>query len=512
MPLNSNIRLILTYYNGEELDISIPLQYYTTMNPERKTQILTFVRNQIAQSQILLKTLVLDPQGGKLPYRDVYTTVSTHIRDFSKQGGEPRWIAIAGLRGVGKTTILAQLFSNLEVESDKKLYLSLDQTTSLGFSLQEILAAYEELLGTSFEALQTPVFLFLDEVQYQKDWGVIVKTIYDRSRNIFILTTGSSALSLATNADIARRMVFEKLYPLGFAEYIHAKFHKSLSVDLADRIKKALFFSENADEVFEKLQKETGEVTKFWAGIERFEVNRYFKYGSLPFSLGFSNEQLIYQQVQKVMNNIITNDVTQLNAFDKPTLSKLSQLLYAIAGADTISISKLASTITLDPKTLIVALDAFEKTEVLLRIMPYGAHYSQVKKPSKYLFTSSAYRAMYYNLVGSIEQYENYKGKLLEDVMAMYLTRLFGNQLGTTSLTYDSAEVGADFILEVTPGGGKIVIEAGTGNKGRKGLEQTVNTLRKVKGKYGLIVSQTHLKFDKETNCVSVPLEYFLLI
>lgn len=482
------------------------------MDPDRKTQILAFVRNQITQSEVLLKILTFDPQGKKLPYRDVYATLSAYLHDFSEKRGEPRWIAVAGLRGIGKTTVLAQLFSNLEIESDKKLYLSLDQTTSLGFSLQEIIAAYEELLGTSFETLQTPIFLFLDEVQYQKDWGVTVKTIYDRSRNVFILATGSSALSLQTNADIARRMVFEKLYPLGFAEYIHAKFHKSLSVALADRIKKALFFSESAGEVFEKLQKETGEVTKFWAGIERFEVDRYFKYGSLPFSLGLSNEPLIYQQIQKIMDNIITNDVTQLNAFDKPTLSKLSQLLYAVAGADTISINKLAATITVDPKTLIQALDAFEKTEVLLRVMPYGAHYSQVKKPSKYLFTSSAYRAMYYNLVGSIEQYENYKGKLLEDVMGMYLIRLFGNKLGTTSLTYDSAQLGADFILEVKPGGGKIVIEAGTSNKGKRGLQQTINTLEKVNGKYGLIVSKTHLAFDKETNCVSVPLEYFLPI
>lgn len=482
------------------------------MDPERKTQILAFVRNQITQSKVLLKTLACDSQGEKLPYRNVYATLSAYLHNFSKKKGEPRWIAIAGLRGVGKTTILAQLFSNLDVESDKKLYLSLDQTTNLGFNLQEVLASYEELLGASFETLQAPIFLFLDEVQYQKDWGVTIKTVYDRSRNIFIIATGSSALSLQTNADISRRMVFEKLYPLGFAEYAHAKLHKSLSTALLDRIKKALFFSESAGEVFQKLRKETGEVSQFWAGIERFEVDRYFKYGSLPFSLGFSNEQLIYQQIQKVMDNIISNDVTQLNAFDKPTLSKLSQLLYAVAGADIISINKLAATISLDPKTLIQAFDAFEKTEVLLRVMPYGAHYSQVKKPSKYLFASSAYRAMYYNLVGSVEQYENYKGKLLEDVMGMYLIRLFGNKLGTTSLTHDSAEHGADFILEVKPRGGKIVIEAGTGTKSKRGFEQTINTLEKVKGKYGLIVSRTHLAFDKKTNCVSVPLEYFLLI
>lgn len=482
------------------------------MDAEKKSQIIAYIRNQLTLSEERLKELTFNNQGNKLPYRDVYHTIKNYIGEFTKGESEPRWLALAGLRGVGKTTVLAQLFTDCEWESNHKLYISLDQTTSLGFSLIEIVGAYEEFLGVSLEALKTPILLLLDEVQYEEKWAIIAKTIYDRTSKVFILATGSSALSLQTNADVSRRMVLEKIYPLGFAEYAHAKFTKKLPDGLSERLKVALFFSDSPEEAHKALQKETALVNTFWAGIERFEIDRYIKFGTLPFAIRPQNESIIYKQIDQVMSAVIEKDVARLNAFDKKTLPKLSQLLYALSGADIVSVVKLAETTELDSRTVTQALDAFEKTEVLLRVLPYGAHYSQVKKSSKYLFTSSAYRAMYYSLIGSVEQYENYKGKLLEDIIGMYLTRLFGNKLGMTSLTYDSAAFGADFILETKPHGGKIVIEAGMGKKRGRGFEQVANTLAKVEGKYGLVVSQTNLSMDKETNCVAVPLEYFFLL
>ncbi len=472
------------------------------------SQILTFVRNQLTQSEILLKTLTLDTQGRKLAYRSVYSTLSGYMQTFLEKRGEPRWIAIAGLRGVGKTTLLAQLYTDFQVKSDQKLYIPLDLAEDLGFSLSELLMAYEKLFGTTFERLEKPIFLFLDEVQYQKNWAVTIKTLIDRSRNVFVIATGSSAVAIQTNADIARRMVLEKLYPLGFNEYIYAKFQKTMPYGLSEKIKNALFSSKTAQEVYKMLQKERAIVTTFWTDIERFEIDRYFKYGNLPFALGLDNEQLAYQQIRTIIENIINKDIPALNAFDKTTLNKLSQLLYAMAGADIVSIPKLSTTIGLDPKTVIQALETLEKTEVLLRVYPYGAHYSQVKKPSKYLFTSSAYRAMYYNLVRSVEQYDEYKGKLLEDITGMYLFREFGRNIGI-SITYDSAEGGADFILSLNTQKEKIVLEVGAR---KKGFKQVIATLQKVGGKYGLLVSQTDLSLQINKNCVSVPLEYFLLI
>lgn len=322
------------------------------------------------------------------------------------------------------------------------------------------------------------------------------------------MVTGSSAVALQTNPDVDCRMLLEKLYPLKFSEYIDAKFQKKLPEGLDTRIQSALYSSTSAEEVYRKLQAETRLVTNYWKGIDRFEIDRYLKYGSLPFALNLSNEQLIYQQIQRLIENIINKDVSELNNFDKPTLSKISQLLYAIAGADVVSVGKLASILNLNPKTVIQALDTLEKTEMLLRVYPYGAHYSQVKKPSKYLFTSSTYRAMYYNLIGSIELYDQYKGWLLEDVTDVGLSYLYSNVPGA-SLTYDNTESGADFILFPSADSQKIILEVGMG---KKGFRQAINSLQKVKAKYGLIVSQTRLDINNEQKCITVPLEYFLLV
>ena len=145
---------------------------------------------------------------------------------------------------------------------------------------------------------------------------------------------------------------------------------------------------------------------------------------------------------------------------------------------------------------------------MLLRVYPYGAHYSQVKKPSKYLFTSSTYRAMYYNLIGSVELYDQYKGRLLEDVTGVGLSYLYSNIPGA-SLTYDNAESGADFILLPSVDSQKIILEV---CMGKKGFRQAINSLQKVKAKYGLIVSQTRLDVNKNQKFITVPLEYFLLV
>jgi hypothetical protein len=112
---------------------------------------------------------------------------------------------------------------------------------------------------------------------------------------------------------------------------------------------------------------------------------------------------------------------------------------------------------------------------------------------------------MYYKMVGSIISSENARGKLLEDMVGMYLYRIFYNT-PMKSLTYDSAEKGADFILGF--GKQKLVIEVGSGKKGYK---QIIPTSRKAKPTYSLIISEEALEYSEELNAVKVPFKLFLL-
>ena len=113
---------------------------------------------------------------------------------------------------------------------------------------------------------------------------------------------------------------------------------------------------------------------------------------------------------------------------------------------------------------------------------------------------------MYYNMVGNIIGNENYRGKLLEDVVGMYLNRLLYKKINV-SITYDSAQGGADFIVGWERQ--RIIIEVGSGDKGAR---QIKNTMAKVEARYGFTISSNYLNLIRDENILQVPLEYFLLV
>jgi hypothetical protein len=114
---------------------------------------------------------------------------------------------------------------------------------------------------------------------------------------------------------------------------------------------------------------------------------------------------------------------------------------------------------------------------------------------------------MHFNFIGHISRTDNQNGKLLEDLSAMYFTKIIKRMIGA-SLTYDSGSGGADFVFGL-PDGTKIVFEVGTG---KKDFSQVESTSKKVKSKYGVNLSMTPQTLSKDSQNVSVPISYFLLI
>lgn len=195
--------------------------------------LLKFLQEQSTLADFRAKSYIQDPQNHKRPQRNIFVRLEKYVNDFLAGNTKIRWITLTGLRGSGKTTVLFQLYSMINASEYSKLFLSLDTTHGLlGVSLYEVLETYEKLLGKPFEALDKPLVLFLDEVQYDKTWGLALKSLYDRTDKVFIFSTGSAALMLNTNADIARRTVFEKMHPLSFTEYLKIAHRKEEVVGL----------------------------------------------------------------------------------------------------------------------------------------------------------------------------------------------------------------------------------------------------------------------------------------
>ncbi|MFH1375851.1 MAG: AAA family ATPase [Patescibacteria group bacterium] len=475
---------------------------------EIREKIVNFLNEQIAQASLKAQAYVFDEKGHKRLQRNIFVKMESYLKSFLAGSIKIRWVTLTGLRGSGKTTLLSQLFHSVKNSRDcYKLFISLDQTSQiLGASLDEVISTYEDIIGKSLEALDKPLLLFLDEVQYDQKWGIVLKSIYDRSNKVFVFATGSAALLVNSNTDIARRTVFEKLFPLSFSEYLKVKSHKFEFKGFAKEIRTALFLSERAQDVYDSLKFLKQKANQYYLGITRHEFSKYLEYGSLPFMMVSENESVIYDQISKTLDKVVSGDIASIGHFSSEIISKIPGILYAVADMDAFNFSTVSNSFSISRPKVVEIFNLLEQTEILHRIYPHGSHLNQAaKKPSKYLFSAPAFRAMYYKMLGNTISAENAQGKLLEDLVGMYLYRIFYRKHGT-SLTYDSAKGGADFILGM--GEQKIVIEVGAGEKGYR---QVIATAKKVKSKYGLIISNNALEYSEEFNTVKVPLRLFLL-
>lgn len=454
--------------------------------------------------------------------RRAYLSVQARAASFKRQEEHKVWVSMPGLRGIGKTTILAQLHNDPLFQDTKKLFASFDRVLTIGASIQDFISACEEYIGSSFEDCDEPIALFLDEVQYLENWAVGLKTVLDRANNIFIFCTGSSALSLQSDANVARRMDIIKLHPLCFTEYVMIKqAHSGMTTTrpiprLASELRAAIFQSMNAEDAYQKLVACRDRVNQYWSGTgyRRNELfGEYLAYGTLPFTLDLPNRATIWDRISRILSESLDRDVIKLGRFDSPTISAIPQLLFLLASSSEVSINGLCGDLKMNQRTVTSILSALEKTEIITAIPPKGTHNGKIKKASKYMFTSPAMRAALCNFGGIITPDNNtmLRGKLLEDIVAMYFKRLFIDPpLSRAIVEYDTAKGGADFII--SPDGKKtssIALEVGSKKTTPK---QAIQTLNDVGGRYGAIVTSGELSVQPKNNVVIIPFEYFFLI
>ena len=105
-------------------------------------------------------------------------------------------------------------------------------------------------------------YLFIDEFQYSKNGGKILKYIYD-SQNIKIIISGSSAADISIQAVkyLVGRVLIFTLYPFDFYEFLFSKdkkfFHYYLEhKDVAYNFDGVVKISETADRILMKYYEE----------------------------------------------------------------------------------------------------------------------------------------------------------------------------------------------------------------------------------------------------------------
>jgi predicted AAA+ superfamily ATPase len=257
---------------------------------------------------------------------------------------------IVGARQVGKTTLMQELKSKLEENSEETLYLSMDiQEDRTHFESQQDLIDRIEL-----EFGEEKGYVFLDEIQRKENAGLFLKGIYDRDLPHKFVVSGSGSLELKENIHeslAGRKRVFE-LPPVSFKEFVNYE----TDYEYEDRLEK--YFEVNKD------------------GTDRL-LKKYLNYGGYPRVVTEQKESEKRRVIDEIFSSYLERDVSSfLNVRKLDAYSKLVSVLADQMG-DPLSNSKLARDVGVKSTTVRNYLDYLDKTFIVEQTNPF---YTNKKK------------------------------------------------------------------------------------------------------------------------------------
>lgn len=279
---------------------------------------------------------------------------------INKLPWERQLIGIKGSRGVGKTTMILQYIKSRYQQSEKAIYVSLDD---MYFAENSLLEFADEFVSKGGE------HLFVDEVHKYPNWSVELKNIYDYHPKLRVVFTGSSLLEiLNSRADLSRRALVFNLQGLSFREFLLFR-HNILTDSLS----------------FEDVLSSHTEIA---LGISnRFKPLAYFdeylKTGYFPFFEG--NRSLYYKQLQEVVNMILEIELPLLRNTDISIVSKIKQLLLIISRSVPFkpNISSIADKVNVTRKTILDYITYLNDAGILSLIYKDSHGVSLLQKPEK---------------------------------------------------------------------------------------------------------------------------------
>lgn len=489
------------------------------MEVDKKEEVLKYVYAKLAQAPFFVEKMI-NVKGKPLPFRQAAIKLQNYAESFineEKGADENRIVVLPGLRGVGKTTMLLQLYDFLVrkkgVSQDKVLYFSTDELKDyLGASISEVIIVFtEDILKTTLNQLDEKIFLLIDETHFDEKWDTAAKIVYDQSKNVFLLLTGSSALNIEMSVDLTRRAKKEKVFPLNFSEYLLLRYNLETDEEMSNKLIKLIFNATNEKVLEEAIDKER-EIAKQTLPVGKPLDKEFLPFvtsGDLPFSFGL-DEKEIYERTMGMVERVIEKDVFTIQSFNTETRAIIKRIIYFLASQSLggTSDTKLAKYLETSSKQIRNILDVLEKTHLVFSVKPYGGAGKIVRKPWKYYFLSPSINAAIRFKLGLYDKTSNKMfGVLVESMVASSLLRMKETTNLPTGIFYDPNDGGVDFII--LDGKENIIpIEV---SYGKKGKEQIENAIRKYRSKYGIIICECP-KIKKEGNIVYLPLTTFSFV
>jgi len=338
---------------------------------------------------------------------------------------ESRMIAIKGLRGAGKTTMLLQHMKFGQPKGAKSLYLTADHPWLYTHTLLDTAKTWVQNGGTA---------LYIDEVHKYANWSRELKNIYDGFPKLKVYFTASSALDIYRGeSDLSRRVLTYTLPGMSFREYLNLTQRKALPTVSLEQI------LDNPAQAAATIK-------------EQIEIplplfREYLVKGYLPFTHGEHGGHYLTRLLQ-VIDTSISTDLAFIQNYSSTHAVKIKKLMGVIAESAPFepNISALAQKLQLGRDTVNSFLHHLERACLLNLVNRSTQGMAALQKPDKIYLENT-------NLSFALRETPD-PGTIRETV--------FLNQLRNAGQEVTLAEKG-DFLVNDT-----FTFEVGGRNKSRK--------------------------------------------
>lgn len=272
-------------------------------------------------------------------------------------------IVILGMRRVGKTYLLYDLFN--QIKTKNKIFLDLEKPEDRQIFNEENLEAIInnlKILGINLKEKRPGkkninkerAWIFLDEIQYLKKIPSILKFLTDHYQIKFIVT-GSSSFYLKNlfYESLAGRKIIFNLYPLDFGEFLI--FRNKKNIPKAFSLKELTHLN-----------------TKMVYSLYQPLFEEYITTGGFPQAVLTDSKEKIKNLLLEIINSYIFIDIKTLANFKE--IENLEKLIYLLPSriGQKLEISKLASEINISRETTKNYLSFLENTFIIQRIKPFS--------------------------------------------------------------------------------------------------------------------------------------------
>lgn len=331
-------------------------------------------------------------------------------------------IVIRGPRQSGKSTLLKKINQDLLLKYKKENILYIDFEDELEKSKFE--ENWREYLKFYLRE-KNRSFIILDEIQYLKDGGKILKLLFDHYPQIKFIVSGSSSLDINHLGEfLVGRAVFFELYPFSFLEYLKAK----------DK----MIFQEYQEKKFSF--KEPKKTESLFKDKLNLLLKEYLTFGGYPRVVLEGDIEKKKVLLKNLFSTYIEKDIIKIYGTKyQDKIINLLKYLSATIG-NLINFNDIGQITGLHFQEIKELISILENTYVLKKINPFHKNLiTEIKKNPKIYFFDSGFRNV---LLERYDFFEEEWGQLAEN----YVFSVFKERSLNFWRTTAKAEV--DFILK----------------------------------------------------------------